>query len=346
MAAKRNAVKTNAKLLCSFLFAHFSNKSRPTLLCLVVTNRYDFYCKYYFVKKVKIGRKILITKDTKAEAASIVRDFYDVQVQMIFLSDIEPPIHKNIGDIINYIVGRDRYASIYIAIFLPINLDETYGQFLSISAKDYKKIWQGYLELKNKWRTITNSPSVIKKVLDWIGYYAYLTEKQAKKFNYEPIANEEIYTPLDAKRKMYPYINSSCLNYLSIRAMSFLEAFAKFTRMKPGIYVVISGVIIINMAIELSKRIFIPIIYSIAFRYFGQIRINFYHYNSPVIPVIIVGVIDSFDYDINRSSHFLLSKYKIFSSPLVKYIENIFKETLGGCHAYNKKNFSGSSLLS
>lgn len=81
----------------------FSNASRPVMLSLFITNRCNLRCSYCFIYDEKVPIKTRNSEFTLDELKEIIDDFYRLGTRMIFLLGGEPLVHKNFGEIMEYI---------------------------------------------------------------------------------------------------------------------------------------------------------------------------------------------------------------------------------------------------
>lgn len=92
--------------------AKLTHQRIPIFLSLFITNRCNLHCKYCFITDPNISIEIRRAEYTKEEVFQIIDEFYDMGTRMIFLLGGEPLVHKDIGEIINYIVSKGIYLTI------------------------------------------------------------------------------------------------------------------------------------------------------------------------------------------------------------------------------------------
>ena len=90
-------------LTYNLLKLKFSQKSKPVMLSLYITNRCNLRCSYCFIFDDKIPQDILNAEFTLEEAKKIIDDFYRLGTRMIYLLGGEPLVYKDFGEIMHYI---------------------------------------------------------------------------------------------------------------------------------------------------------------------------------------------------------------------------------------------------
>ncbi|MHB8880758.1 MAG: radical SAM protein [Thermodesulfovibrionales bacterium] len=103
---------TLAGLGLNILKAKTIKKRQPIFLSLFISNRCNLRCKYCFVIDDTISKDILNAEYSKEEVKSIIDEFYDLGTRMVFLLGGEPLLHKDIGEIVDYIVKKGIYLHI------------------------------------------------------------------------------------------------------------------------------------------------------------------------------------------------------------------------------------------
>jgi MoaA/NifB/PqqE/SkfB family radical SAM enzyme len=101
-----NNVKTAAALTYRLLRLNITHEKQPVFLSFFLTNRCNLRCKYCFISEGKVDKSILTAEYTRDEAFELVDEFYAMGTRMIFLLGGEPLIHKDIGEIVEYITNK------------------------------------------------------------------------------------------------------------------------------------------------------------------------------------------------------------------------------------------------
>ncbi len=101
-----NNLKMSAMLACQLLRLKITGRKEPVFVCFYLTNRCNLRCKYCFVIDEKIDKKVLSAEFTREDAFHFVDEFYSLGTRMMFLLGGEPLLHKDIGDIVEYIVRK------------------------------------------------------------------------------------------------------------------------------------------------------------------------------------------------------------------------------------------------
>jgi MoaA/NifB/PqqE/SkfB family radical SAM enzyme len=103
---------TIADLYWNILKAKWTKKRQPIFLSLFITNRCNLRCEYCFVVDEQVSPQILMAEYSGAEVFKIVDEFYAMGTRMIFILGGEPLLHKNIGQIIDYIIAKGIYLHV------------------------------------------------------------------------------------------------------------------------------------------------------------------------------------------------------------------------------------------
>lgn len=101
-----NHLKMEAALTYHLLRLKITGRKEPVFVCFYLTNRCNLRCRYCFVVDEKIDKKILSAEFTRDEAFRYVDEFYAMGTRMMFLLGGEPLLHRDIGDIVEYIVRK------------------------------------------------------------------------------------------------------------------------------------------------------------------------------------------------------------------------------------------------
>ncbi len=107
-----NKIRTFTGIGLKVLEAKLLRKRIPIFLSLFITNRCNLRCKYCFVVDEKIDKEILNSDYSKEEAFDIVDEFYAMGTKMIYILGGEPLVHKDIGEIIDYITRKGIYLHV------------------------------------------------------------------------------------------------------------------------------------------------------------------------------------------------------------------------------------------
>ncbi|MBI4689202.1 MAG: radical SAM protein [Nitrospirae bacterium] len=102
-------IRTFTDLGFNILRAKVIKKRQPVFLSLFITNKCNLRCKYCFVIDDTVPKDILNAEYSKKEVFEIVDEFYEMGTRMIFMLGGEPLVHKDIREIVNYIVNKGIY---------------------------------------------------------------------------------------------------------------------------------------------------------------------------------------------------------------------------------------------
>jgi MoaA/NifB/PqqE/SkfB family radical SAM enzyme len=91
------------KLTYNLIKLKFSNGTKPVMFSFYVTNRCNLHCSYCFIYDEKVPNNIRSAEFSLEETRKIIDDFYSLGTRMIFLVGGEPLIHKDFGEIMEYI---------------------------------------------------------------------------------------------------------------------------------------------------------------------------------------------------------------------------------------------------
>ncbi|MEN6374692.1 MAG: radical SAM protein [Smithella sp.] len=91
------------KLSYNLFKLKFSNASKPVMLSLYITNLCNLRCSYCFICDESIPKEIRSAEFSLDEIKKIIDDFYSLGTRMIFLLGGEPLVHKEFGNIMEYI---------------------------------------------------------------------------------------------------------------------------------------------------------------------------------------------------------------------------------------------------
>lgn len=96
----------------NILKAKLIKKRQPIFLSLFITNKCNLRCKYCFVVREDIDKTILSAEYSLEEAKRVIDEFYALGTRMIYMLGGEPLLHKDIGEIIDYIAHKGIYLHV------------------------------------------------------------------------------------------------------------------------------------------------------------------------------------------------------------------------------------------
>ncbi len=93
----------------NLLRANLSGGRRPVFLSLFITNRCNLKCSYCFVSDASLSPEFLQLEYSFDQIRELVDEFYALGTRMIFMLGGEPLVHRQIKDVVDYIVGKGIY---------------------------------------------------------------------------------------------------------------------------------------------------------------------------------------------------------------------------------------------
>jgi len=121
-------LKTFAGLGAALLGQKITGKRAPLYLELFITNKCNLRCGYCFSVNDSIPAEIMSASYTKEAIFKIIDEFYDLGTRIVSLLGGEPLFHKDIGLIIDYILAKEMYLTVFTnGIFIPQVIDQIRG---------------------------------------------------------------------------------------------------------------------------------------------------------------------------------------------------------------------------